>query len=157
MIEEQWSEAYSVSINEIDEQHQELFVLLNEFDDAISAHKTNDVVNEVLARLISYTTRHFALEEEVMRLGHYPDLEAHIVQHRDLVKDIEKFIARADAGEHIAYELNHFLRKWLVNHIKHSDLGYAKFFATGKHQSIDELKVTIEVKEHPVKPWWKFW
>ena len=158
MIEVEWDDSFSVNIDEIDDQHKELFVLLAEFDAAIMEHKTNDVVDEVLSRLVAYTAHHFEQEEELMRAGSYPDIDNHIAQHRKLVEDIVEFKRRADSGEHIAYELNHFLRKWLVNHIKHSDSGYAKYLEVGRTHTVAEWKAKVDVKLNPPKKaWWKFW
>jgi len=56
-----WNDAYSVGVEEIDNQHKGLVNNLNELFDAMSIGKANDVLGKILDQLIRYAQIHFAL------------------------------------------------------------------------------------------------
>ena len=70
----EWSDEFSVGIQEIDEQHKVLVGLLNQLHQAIREHHGRATSREILGRLAEYTRTHFLLEESLMRLTHYPGL-----------------------------------------------------------------------------------
>ncbi len=54
----QWSESLSVTIREIDRQHQKLFDMINELHQAQLQGKGKDVQGKIVNGLISYTNEH---------------------------------------------------------------------------------------------------
>jgi len=64
----QWSDQFSVNIQEIDEQHKVLVDLLNQLHNAIREHHGRATSREILNRLAEYTRTHFLLEESLMLL-----------------------------------------------------------------------------------------
>jgi len=52
----QWSDSYSIGLQEVDEQHRVLVDLLNELHDAVHHHKGSQKCREVLDRLGCSTT-----------------------------------------------------------------------------------------------------
>jgi hemerythrin len=139
----QWSDALSVKIDEIDDQHKVLVELINEMHDAIHAHHSSDKVRDVLGQLADYTKIHFAVEESLMRILDYPQYEQHKAQHAELIHSVVDLQGKVDAGKTtIGFELMHFLKVWLTRHIMESDQEYAQFFiARGvktkiKHKSL---------------------
>ena len=154
----QWSDEFSVNIQEIDEQHKVLVGLLNELHQAIREHHGKATSREILNRLAEYTRTHFLLEESLMRLTHYPGLEIHKHQHQDLMHQVEALqhkLTKEDVA--ISFELLHFLRNWLIQHINDSDKRFGAHFdkvglAAYAHWSKD-VERTMKKK----KWWWKFW
>ena len=125
----EWSDALSVGIDEIDAQHRGLVALLNQLNDAIEHRHGNAAVGAILARLEEYTRVHFAVEESLMRLLGYPDLDAHKREHEQLVEQLADLRRRFDAGKTaLGFELMHFLKVWLTKHIMASDQAYARHF-----------------------------
>lgn len=125
----EWSDELSVGIEEIDTQHKVLVDLLNETHDAIQQGRAVQTTKDVVDRLDEYTRVHFAVEESLMRILHYPDYERHKEEHDKLVTqlgDIQtKWKERQGA---IGIELTFFLKDWLTKHIMEGDKRYTAYF-----------------------------
>jgi len=154
-----WSDIYSIGIPEIDEQHKTLFSLLERLSKAVSARQGSAACIEVLKELVEYTRIHFALEQSLMHLGHYPDYEEHCQLHRGLIEEVEALQEKVTSGSvAISFELLHFLRNWLTKHILGEDMKYAEFFNEMGHQRFNSWSQESEkvVTSHK-RRWWKFW
>ena len=118
----------SVGLQELDEQHKALFDLLNELHEAINAKGSAKTCGAILDRLVDHTRIHFLMEESLMRLLNYPEFDAHKAQHGNLLGQVAKVQARLENdGFAVSFELLHFLKAWLVNHIHHRDQLFAAF------------------------------
>ena len=122
-----WSSEFSVGIEEIDEQHKALVDLINALHKGIIEGKGINSTIDVMNRLIEYTRVHFALEECLMRILDYPGYEAHKIQHEDLICEIEKMAGKVRSGQHVSFELLHFLINWFATHMIEEDKTYAPF------------------------------
>lgn len=124
-----WTEELSVGIEEIDEQHKILVELINRMHDAIHQRHGSAVVEGILAELAEYTRIHFAVEESLMRILHYPGYEEHHDLHEELIQQIVDLQKKIASGKHtIGFELMHFLKVWLTKHIMKEDMQYSGFF-----------------------------
>jgi hemerythrin len=122
----EWSNNYSVGINSIDAQHQNLFAMGRELHTAMSNGQGKASLAKILDRLVQYTNAHFAHEERLMRLADYPDLAAHVAEHGALTRKVLQFQKDFDAGRvAMSIQLLQFLKEWLSHHIKESDRKYA--------------------------------
>jgi hemerythrin len=111
----QWSDAYGIGLQEVDEQHKVLVGLLNELHDAVRHHHGSAKCREVLNRLAEYTRVHFTVEESLMRLLNYPEFPDHKHRHEDLIAQVVDLQQKLDAGQaSISFELLHFLKVWLT-------------------------------------------
>lgn len=132
-----WSDDLSVGIQEIDEQHKVLVNLLNELHDSVLNRHGREACERILRRLAEYTRIHFAVEESLMRILHYPEYEEHTQEHEELigqVADLQKKFR--DDGLNISMDLLQFLKAWLTEHIIKSDQDYAPHFvAMGAQKS----------------------
>lgn len=126
-----WNETYSVHVKAFDEQHQQLFSIINSLAEAMRVGKGNEVVREVVGQLAVYTRTHFHQEEVAMRRTGYPAFAAHLAQHEHLLVEVEKFKSELEAGSkpNVVAVLN-FLRLWLVEHIQKSDKSYSDHMNT---------------------------
>lgn len=122
-----WSDKLSVGIEEIDAQHRMLVDLLNELHRAIQERHGSDVALEILGRLVEYTRIHFAVEESLMRVLGYGDYEEHKNHHNQLINQVNDLYDRVRGGQHVTFELLHFLRVWLTKHIMEEDREYVPF------------------------------
>jgi hemerythrin-like metal-binding protein len=124
----EWQPQYSVNIPSIDGQHQNLFRLAGELHAAMSAGKGKAAVSQTLDRLVQYTKVHFAHEERLMSSHGYPDLAAHLAQHRGLTQKVMDFQADFEKGKALmTVQILQFLNDWLRHHIAESDKKYAPF------------------------------
>jgi len=126
----EWNSSYVTGIGSVDAQHQTLFQIASKLHEAMTTGKGKAVLGSILNRLVQYTAGHFAHEERLMRLHDYPDLAAHKAQHDALTRQVLDFQANFESGQAaITVQLLHFLKNWLVEHIKGSDLKYVPFLA----------------------------
>lgn len=129
----EWSNEISVGIEEIDAQHRVLVDLLNEIHEAIQQGRTLEVTKGIVDRLDEYTRVHFAVEESLMRILHYPDYERHKEEHEKLIAQLTDLHSKLEKGKGaIGFELAVFLKGWLTKHIMEGDKRYvAHFLAQG--------------------------
>lgn len=123
-----WSDALSVNIKEIDDQHKKLVNMLNELHDAMKSGQGAKITGSVLTGLIQYVGTHFATEEKYMKQHAYPDFIKHKAEHDDLTKkavDLQKQFQ--DGKPVLTVELLNFLKNWLSNHIMGTDKKYSPY------------------------------
>jgi hemerythrin len=130
-----WLQRYSVGVEELDEQHQAIFRIVNQLDDAISAGAKHEIVG-TFSRVMDYARAHFAHEEAFMARIEYAELEGHQREHARFVSKITNLWEGFLAGEDdIAPELQRFLTEWLIGHIDGTDGDYALAAAAREHSS----------------------
>lgn len=112
-----WDASYKIGHVEIDEQHQELFSLINEF---LAATAKPELIACAMS-MFKYTREHFTFEEAIMREIGYPSIKHHINQHNVLISRLNA-IAEDIANDTLdKTHLSSFLSSWLVEHIGGSD------------------------------------
>lgn len=120
-----WSDEFSVNIESIDSQHQQLVEITNKFADGMQRGKGSRHMNEILNELIGYTQEHFVFEEKMLEDAGYPKLKQHQSQHRQLIQKIERFqYDYANSGKRITLDVRDFLKYWLTSHILKDDKAY---------------------------------
>ena len=134
-----WSDKYSVGIRVIDNDHRDLFSIVNELHQATENNSSVTVMSEIINRLIKYVQGHFEREERLMAEYKYPGLSDHRIRHQDFVRLI--FAARRIHIE-LPSRLDHkklllMLETWLKLHILKSDRKYLPFLQGdfGRRQS----------------------
>ncbi|HSW64924.1 MAG TPA: bacteriohemerythrin [Dissulfurispiraceae bacterium] len=123
-----WSSEFSVGIGSIDEQHKKLVGLVNDLNDAMGKGKGKDVLEKILAGLVDYTKTHFANEEQLFKTLGYPESMSHKTKHDELTKKVLQFQKDLHDGKVVmSVEIMAFLKDWLLNHIKGTDMKYSSF------------------------------
>ena len=123
-----WDSRYSVNVRRFDDDHQELFRIINTLHDAMMARRGQQVLQQVLDELLHYTEGHFSREEEVMRRAGYPRLQAQIEQHRRFTEKIKDVTAKYKEGSlGLTIDMLDFLTDWLKKHIIAVDQQYSDF------------------------------
>jgi hemerythrin len=127
-----WSSSLSVGIADIDAEHHELIVMLNDLHSAMASGHGRQALSDVLGRLVKYTQSHFAHEEELMRKHAYGESWKHTHEHRELTKQVLAVQAKFEQGQTIglSIEVMDFLRNWLTNHIQTIDAKLGAFLKT---------------------------
>jgi hemerythrin-like metal-binding protein len=121
----EWNDNYATGIAIIDAQHQGLFSIGAELYAAMSSGKAKDEMATILTRLAQYTAAHFAYEERLMQLHHYPECAAHKVQHEELTRQVSQFCREFQSGQiGISIRLLSFVEDWLTQHIGKTDRRY---------------------------------
>lgn len=131
-----WREQMSVGVKSIDDDHQQLISLINQFAEIASSSdglsgRNEGVVRSLLGRLQTYAHEHFMREERLQAQAGYDGLAENRAHHLALSKAlsgmIDRFMAPDGAGKPLtAQELSKFLNSWLVDHIIKVDLKMKK-------------------------------
>ena len=124
----EWKEVYATGILVLDNEHQGLIREINRLYLALRDKQGDDILDDVLLMLETYTREHFQHEEALMEEYHYPGLTEHKQLHAELVSAVQELKQRAALGkEGMAQELFHFLRTWLLEHILGVDKRYGPY------------------------------
>ena len=135
-----------------------LLGLLNDLHRAIREHHGKATSREILDRLAEYTRTHFLLEESLLRLTHYPGLEIYKQQHQGLMHQVEALQHKLNTeNAAISFELFHFLRPWLIQHINDSDKRFGVHFEKAGLAMYAHWSKGVERTMKKRKWWWKFW
>ena len=127
-----WSADYSVQSKYLDLQHQNLLMILNEFNEAVGQGQGKVVAFSILNKLVQYTEDHFRDEEKLMKIARFPDDEfnAHVKEHERLIQAIFKLCSEWEGkGEEALPQLGLFLKEWLLEHILKVDKKYREYVA----------------------------
>lgn len=137
-----WREEYRIGEAMIDQDHKNLFKLINEFHDTFQERKVRSELVRVLNNLVAYAEEHFQREEFIMAAHGFPLQEEHHARHEQLYATIyvlnEKLQNSAQLPERDAIA---FLKDWLADHILQHDLAFAEFL---KKQRIGNSVPTAE-------------
>jgi hemerythrin len=124
-----WDNTLDVGVPQFNEDHRRLVGFINDLHSGIISGIGIAQMTYILDGLIDYTKGHFGREEELMSKHGYPDLKAHRREHYELMVQVGDFNARLRDGKaSFSLELMSFLKDWLVNHIKGTDMMYRDFF-----------------------------
>lgn len=117
-----WNDAYLTGNAMVDQQHRNLFAMVNELHDAVVAGKGREVLSATLRKLSGYTIDHFASEESLMITAGYDGLANHKRKHDALASKAKEIIAGYQSGKlTLSITLSQFLADWLRHHIQEED------------------------------------
>jgi hemerythrin-like metal-binding protein len=124
----EWNPSLSVSVDEMDQEHQKLIQLVNDLYEAMKAGIEKKEMDQVFDTLTTYTQNHFSSEETFLQSIGYPDLDVHKIEHQKLISSVEDFKDQYDAGQAmVSMKLIGFLRDWVHNHIQQTDMKYSDY------------------------------
>ncbi|MCL2575265.1 MAG: bacteriohemerythrin [Defluviitaleaceae bacterium] len=118
-------------IKEVDEQHMELVERINHLFTFVDGKVTAQELEDTFTFLVQYVAVHFETEDRIMQEINYPDMDKHIEQHELLINKAVNLREQLDTHGyelHSIIELRGFLLKWIVDHIKGSDLAFAEHY-----------------------------
>jgi|SRR5581483_1954822 len=115
---------------DIDQEHKALFRLLGEIE-AVVVEGTGADLRPLIERLTSYSAFHFRSEETAMRVAGFPQLQAHIEEHRRFSSRLDSFRSQVERNNP-GPELLQFVRAWFHAHTSSADEKFANFLRSGK-------------------------
>ncbi len=117
---------FEIGIAELDAQHKRLHGLLERLRESVGKHY-GYATNAILDELSIETRIHFAVEESLMRMLSFPDVESHVAEHQDLRDQLERFRKRAQDFD-VAEDLAAFILQWLNDHVDRFDREFVDHF-----------------------------
>lgn len=120
-----WKEELSVGNNTIDNQHKELFRLINAFYNSISDKSGRPAVLQAIIDMENYIRIHFSDEEKMMERANYPGLFLHQQEHKKFTDTVADFRKRYEDGRLLlSLEVSGFVKNWIAGHIMKTDQLY---------------------------------
>ncbi len=126
----EWSDDLSTGVDIIDSQHKELIKRINMLVEAMDKGRGREEVSRMVGFLGSYITKHFNMEERLMRRYGYPERNAHVDAHNEFIDDYKAFKDRIEgkgASSALATSTHRWLRSWLIDHISMTDRLFGGF------------------------------
>lgn len=124
-----WTDELLTGIAEIDAQHQVLFDCLKRLEESITSEDRWSVCHFALEEISDFVRIHFAVEEALLRLHEYPDLDAHVAEHRAFSRDVLAIKERSIRSD-VTDDMVAFLKRWLRTHIGTTDHAYLPHLRT---------------------------
>ena len=81
---------YLTGIEEIDSQHKEIEEVAKAVIEAVEARDKWHIVHYIVVRLYELLRFHFTVEEAMMRITGFPEIEEHKRVHRDMLATVER-------------------------------------------------------------------
>jgi len=129
-----WQEKYETGNRQVDEEHKEIFSLVQKVIDA-SFENRGEKIGTIIDFLANYTIQHFENEEKLMAESGYPGTQAHKKQHSDFLEEVVKLKNKIDAENNSAENniaINKVIVGWLTSHVLGSDMVMAEYYRKWK-------------------------
>jgi hemerythrin len=123
-----WDRGHDSGIGIIDEQHRELFRIVDRLRQTVQQKAGADTVEALLGELVACSERHFALEEQLMTRFGFPDLPQHRSEHTSMLISLQEVRSRLqESHQAIVTLLPTFMEGWLRHHFSDGDFGFVTF------------------------------
>ena len=117
-----WKSEYNIGNLKIDQEHQKLFAIARK---TLSVIKLNNdeqeigKIKELITELFTYVGTHFSNEQKYMKEVKYPELENHILLHKNLLDVLTNLISQLNTMElkEIEKSLYSFIEEYFIRHI----------------------------------------
>jgi len=124
-----WDQAFSVGVEEIDQQHKQLVEIINHLIELDGISVSSERISDTLTRMTEYADYHFTSEERMMQSAGYPGTEAHKLEHVAFMRKTAEFaLGTMSYNQTVPHALVTYLKDWLLDHILVSDMQYKPFF-----------------------------
>lgn len=118
-----WDDTYRTGIEEVDNQHMELFETANNLHLAANKDNNNHLVKETIEFLCKYVSNHFYIEESYQQKYNYPQYEQHKAMHTSFTEELTRLKNEVltNASAKNVEKLSIFVIDWLKEHILKTD------------------------------------
>lgn len=127
----EWDPALECGVELVDNEHKELFSLVNNLLTDAKEGKAVDSSAAALDFLEKYVATHFEHEEILMRECAYPNADEHMRLHYQFIKTLSELKKKYNESNNslaVALEINHAAMSWLINHIKVIDMRFTQYY-----------------------------
>lgn len=117
----EWREYYSVGVDSVDHEHQELIHMINDMHEQMSQDAGMEEVENFLGEVHALISSHFALEEAEMRDHGYSRLREHKADHERLLDEIRDIMDEVHERGFDPDDLGRRLASWFGVHFQTHD------------------------------------
>ena len=124
-----WNESFSVNARALDDQHKQLFEIINQLRSACASGMDNTGLLKIIDALYCYSATHFKDEEAFLQKKESPLLDTQQSQHAvflDYIIDLETRIKSGSAR--VDEDILTFVMVWWEEHILKLDKQYSTLF-----------------------------
>lgn len=133
-----WSKELELKIEIIDNQHKDIFEVINNLIIAFDENNEQEKAYEALGFIEDYVKKHFQTEEFYLKKYEYNEMESHIKMHEAFSAQLNEFkisCKRAGITKKAAIQMSEFLLNWWYNHILKVDSKYVNWIS-GKMEKV---------------------
>jgi hemerythrin len=133
----EWTPALSVGLDDVDEQHRELFRRAAQVLDGIHRGEPEEL-GALVEFLHQYAVVHFGAEEAAMRTARYPGYLRHKAEHDRFINDLVALSEEHDrrgGGAFMSVRASHWLTQWLRSHVSGTDAEMGRFLASARRSA----------------------
>ncbi|MGC3999310.1 MAG: bacteriohemerythrin [Anaeromyxobacter sp.] len=133
-----WNAQLAVGVEDIDQQHRELFGRINALLAALSEHQGKDELDGLVTYLQAYVDEHFRAEERLMKTSGFPERVAHCGEHAVFEKECVALAAalrEEGPASHLAVRASRILVDWLRQHVLTRDRALGAYL-TGSRRTV---------------------
>jgi hemerythrin len=150
-----WWQDLETGIEEIDRDHRELFVQIDEF--LQTCRNANwEKVKSFFALLENHATQHVLVEERLLQETGYPHYEDHKAIHDQLrgkIIDMKSRFRDETLTLTLIFEVKHTLVEGLSHHIYHMDKPFARFLKDQRSAKRTAPPNPLQPLVSPVTEW----
>lgn len=121
-----WKPEFLIGIDAIDREHRDIFDRLLALEQGIVKREPWHVMQFLLADVGYALKFHFAVEEALLAMIGFPELEAHRQQHVKLTLELSE-LERKVKKSNSPMDLVHFFEEWFVKHVLVEDRQFVDF------------------------------
>jgi hemerythrin len=124
-----WKDEYSVNVKEIDEQHKNLFKIINSLIKENESSPSTENIRQIIGEIVQYKENHFCTEEKYFKEFNFEGAAEHINAHTQFTLEIGKLKEKyGDDVMGFSFALVDFLEDWLIGHLMNMDKKYVHCF-----------------------------
>jgi hemerythrin len=113
----EWHDSYGVGVPAIDEQHQELFRMIDNVAAVAEGRAKGDAVIGAMDRLVALARSHLQTEEALVNGGAQPEYAAAVREHAEFLKKAEGLTRYMESAPADAlHTMVEFLKDWVIDH-----------------------------------------
>lgn len=112
----------------VDEQHKQLFALLDRLKTSVSTGQEQSTLASILDGLLDYTVYHFNMEENLYKKYDSPDYEENKSQHDLFTQNLTEMRQQFNSGSAtVSFDMLDFLHDWLTTHTSGIDREFCEY------------------------------
>jgi hemerythrin len=131
---------YLLGIREIDLQHRRIFHCFVAMAGEELPKQDIRIAEFSIVQFVGLLREHFALEESLMRILGYPELERHIEEHRQFNAVLHLGQQSLRTKGSAPHEMIKVIQKWHREHVMTSDRHYADYFSGLTRKSVGKKR-----------------
>lgn len=113
----QWRKEFSIGVDSVDFEHQELMDIINMIYAELDNRRDAKQIRQTMGQVHAEISAHFALEERIMCHARYEEFDTHKDDHENLLDQIRTMMdAIENDTEHALDVLSEALGDWFGSH-----------------------------------------